>query len=63
MRMIHDTAYMLILKTVATVGVILTIVGDWGNQCASLSRTDCFCFDWTTTPQQRIGRDVVILTS
>ena len=30
------------------VDVILTIVGDWGNQCASLSRTDCFWFEWTT---------------
>ena len=28
--------------------VILTIVGDWGNQCALLSRTDCFWFVWTT---------------
>ena len=28
--------------------VILTIVGDWGNQRAPLSRTDCcwWCFVW-----------------
>ena len=28
--------------------ILVTIVGDWGNQCASHSRTDCFWFVWTT---------------
>ena len=33
--------------------VILTIVGDWVNKCALLSRTDCFWFFvWTTTPRR-----------
>ena len=43
-------AGLLIFCLVACIGivVILSLVGDWGNQCALLSRTDCFWFLWTT---------------